>query len=157
MEVARRLNFPMVGIGMPGHFLIRPDIEDIGIFVDAFNGGEVTFAQDCQDRLSQIYQQSVTLQPEFLAPVSNRQFLARMLTNLKYIYLKQQDLEKILATVERILLLFPGTSLELRDRGLLCFQLGMFSQAMEDLQTYLVKIPDAEDADVIRQLLDKLG
>jgi regulator of sirC expression with transglutaminase-like and TPR domain len=32
----------------------------------------------------------------------------------------------------------------------------MFSQAMEDLQTYLVKIPDAEDADVIRQLLEKL-
>lgn len=156
MKVVRRLNFLMVGIRIPGHFLIPPDIEDIGIFVDAFNGGEVIFAQDCQDRLSQIYQQSVTLQPEFLAPVTNRQFLARMLTNLKYIYLKQQDLEKSLGTVERILLLFPGTSLELRDRGLLCFQLGMFSQAMEDLQTYLVKIPDAEDADVIRQLLEKL-
>jgi regulator of sirC expression with transglutaminase-like and TPR domain len=33
----------------------------------------------------------------------------------------------------------------------------MFSQAIEDLQTYLVKVPDAEDADVIRQLLDKLN
>ncbi len=83
--------------------------------------------------------------------------MAQILTNLKYIYLKQQDLEKSLGTVERILLLFPGTSLELRDRGLLCFQLRMFSQAMEDLQTYRVKIPDAEDADVIRQLLEKLG
>jgi regulator of sirC expression with transglutaminase-like and TPR domain len=61
MEVGRRLDFPMVGIGMPGYFLIRPDIEDIGIFVDAFNGGKVMFAQDCQDRLSQIYQQLVTL------------------------------------------------------------------------------------------------
>ncbi|WP_413175360.1 SirB1 family protein [Anabaena azotica] len=157
MEVSRRLDFPMVGIGMPGHFLIRPDIEDIEIFVDAFNGGEVMFAQDCQERLSQIYQQSVTLQPQFLAKVSHRQFLARILTNLKYIYLKKQDLERSLGTVERILLLFPGTSLELRDRGLLSYQLGMFSQAMEDLQTYLVKIPDAEDADVIRQLLDKLN
>ncbi|TAF05450.1 MAG: hypothetical protein EAZ77_14080 [Nostocales cyanobacterium] len=157
MEVGKRIDFPMVGIGMPGHFLIRPDIADIEIFVDAFNGGEVMFTQDCQERLSQIYQQSVNLQPEFLAVVSKRHFLARMLTNLKYIYLKQQNLEKTLAVVERILLLFPGVSLELRDRGLLYYQLGYFTQAVNDLQSYLTKVPNAEDADVIRQLLGKLG
>lgn len=116
LEVARRVGFPMVGVGMPGHFLIRPDIPEIEIFVDAFNSGEVIFAQDCQERLEQIYQQPVTLQPEFFAVVSHRQFLARMLTNLKYIYLKQQDLAKSLAVVERILLLFPDVGLELRDR-----------------------------------------
>ena len=157
MEVAKRIDFPMVGVGMPGHFLIRPDVEDIGIFVDAFNGGEVMFTQDCQERLSQIYHQSVMLKPEFLAVVSNRQFLTRMLTNLKYIYLQKQDLERSLGIVERILLLFPGTSLELRDRGLLYYQLGQFSQAVEDLQIYLIKVPDARDADVIRQLLAKLN
>jgi regulator of sirC expression with transglutaminase-like and TPR domain len=157
IEVAKRIDFPMVGIGMPGHFLIRPDIADIEIFVDAFNGGEVMFPQDCQERLSQIYQQSVILQPEYLTVVSKRQFLARMLTNLKYIYLQQQELEKTLAVVERILLLYPGVSLELRDRGLLYYQLGYFTQAVEDLQSYLTKVPDAEDADIIQQLLGKLG
>ncbi|MBD2627148.1 SirB1 family protein [Trichormus variabilis] len=157
LEVAKRINFPMVGVGMPGHFLIRPDIPDIEIFVDAFNQGEVMFAQDCQERLSQIYQQSVTLKPEFLAAVSNRQLLTRILTNLKYIYLKQQDLPRTLAAVERILLLFPDVTLELRDRGLLYYQLGQFTQAREDLQSYLAKVPEAEDADVIRQLLKKLG
>ncbi|WP_353931229.1 SirB1 family protein [Okeanomitos corallinicola TIOX110] len=157
MEVGKRIDFPMVGIGMPGHFLIRPDIADIEIFVDAFNGGEVMFPQDCQERLSQIYQQEVTLQPEFLAVVSNKHFLARMLTNLKYIYLQKQDLEKTLSVVERILLLFPGVSLEIRDRGLLYYQLGHFTQAVEDLQGYLSKVPDAEDAHVIQQLLGKLG
>ncbi|BAZ28497.1 hypothetical protein NIES4074_09300 [Cylindrospermum sp. NIES-4074] len=157
LEVARRIDFPMVGVGMPGHFLIRPDIPEIEIFVDAFNKGEVIFAQDCQERLSQIYQQPVTLQPEFLAVVSHRQFLARMLTNLKYIYLKQQDLERTLAAVERILLLFPGVTLELRDRGLLYYQLRRYPQAIEDLQSYLAKVPDAEDALVIRQLLAKLA
>lgn len=111
LEVARRIDFPMVGVGMPGHFLIRPDIPEIEIFVDAFNKGEVIFAQDCQKRLEQIYQQPVTLRPEFFAVVSRRQFLARMLTNLKYIYLKQQDLERSLAVVERILLLFPDLAL----------------------------------------------
>ncbi|MGI2902436.1 SirB1 family protein [Tolypothrix sp. VBCCA 56010] len=157
LEVARRVDFPMVGVGMPLHFLIRPDIPDMEIFVDAFNNGEVMFVEDCQERLSQIYQQSVTLQPEFLAAVNHRQFLVRMLTNLKYIYLKQQDIEKALAAVERILLLLPDTILELRDRGLLYYQLGLYTQATQDLQSYLTRVPDAEDASVIRRLLAEMA
>ncbi|RCJ24466.1 hypothetical protein A6S26_17975 [Nostoc sp. ATCC 43529] len=157
LEVARRLDFPMVGVGMPGHFLIRPDVADMEIFVDAFNGGEIIFAQDCQERLSQLYQQPMTLQPEFLAVVTRRQFLARMLTNLKFIYLKQQELEKTLGAVERILLLFPDLTLELRDRGLIYYQLGHYPQAINDLQTYLIKVPDAKDAPVIQRLLAELG
>jgi regulator of sirC expression with transglutaminase-like and TPR domain len=147
----------MVGVGMPGHFLIRPDIEDTEIFIDAFNGGEIMFPQDCQERLSQFYQQTVQLQPEFLATVSKRQFLARILANLKYIYLNQQELEKALAAVERILLLFPGVAIEVRDRGLLCYELGLFDQAANDLQTYLAKAPHAQDAAAIRQILTLLG
>jgi regulator of sirC expression with transglutaminase-like and TPR domain len=156
LEVARRIDFPMVGVGMPGHFLIRPDVPEIDIFVDAFNGGEILFAQDCQERLSQIYQQPMTLKPEFLAVVNQRQILARLLTNLKYIYLKQQELEKTLAVIERILLLFPDVSLELRDRGLLYYQLRRYPQAVEDLQTYLKQFPNAVDANVIRRLLTQL-
>lgn len=157
MELARRIDFPMVGVGMPGHFLIRPNLPEMEIFVDAFNHGEVIFAQDCQERLTQIYQRPITLQPEMLATVSNRQFLARLLTNLKYIYLHNKDLEKALAAVERILLLFPEVVLELRDRGLLSYQLGLFSQAASDLENYLTKVPQAQDAPMIRELLAKLG
>ncbi|MDJ0734389.1 MAG: SirB1 family protein [Nostocaceae cyanobacterium] len=157
LEIARRINFPMVGIGMPGHFLIRPDVAEMEIFVDAFDNGEIMFPQDCQERLTQIYQRPVTLQPEFLAPVNKRQFLVRMLTNLKYIYLNQQQREKALAAVERILLLFPGVALEVRDRGLLSYQLGRFSQAIRDLETYLQEMPDAHDASTIRRLLTQMG
>ncbi|WP_208341915.1 SirB1 family protein, partial [Aetokthonos hydrillicola] len=52
LEIARRIDFPMVGVGMPGHFLIRPDLPEMELFVDPFNSGEVMFAQDCQERLS---------------------------------------------------------------------------------------------------------
>ncbi|MGB6296226.1 MAG: SirB1 family protein [Rivularia sp. (in: cyanobacteria)] len=157
IEIARRIDFPMIGIGMPGHFLIRPDVSEIEIFVDAFNNGEVMFPQDCEERLNQIYQQNVTLQPQFLTPVTKKQFLARMLTNLKYIYLKQHESEKALSCVERILLLFPSAALELRDRGLLSYQIGRFNQAADDLQAYLLQVPNAQDASTIRHLLEKLG
>ena len=56
----------MVGIAMPGHFLIRPDFEGAGIFVAPFNQGEVLFTEDCEERLRQVYQQPVKLEPDFL-------------------------------------------------------------------------------------------
>lgn len=157
LEVSRRLDFPMVGINMPGHFLIRPEFEEAGIFVDAFNRGEILFAQDCEERLIQIYGHPVPLQPQFLSSVSNRQFLARILTNLKLIYLNNKNLSKALASVDRILLLFPDAPLELRDRGLLSYQLGRWSQAAHDLEVYLAMLPNAEDAKTIRRLLDQLN
>lgn len=157
LEVARRLDFPMVGIGMPGHFLIRPDFQDVGIFVDAFNRGEILFESDCEERLAQIYGHPVQLQPSFTKAVSPRQLLTRMLTNLKLIYLNRQDLPKALAVVERILLLFPDAVMERRDRGLLYYQLGYPSKASQDLEVYLAVLPNADDAYVIRRLIEQLS
>ncbi|MBE9127529.1 MULTISPECIES: SirB1 family protein [unclassified Coleofasciculus] len=157
LEVARRLDFPMVGVNMPGHFLIRPEFEGVGIFVDAFNRGEILFEQDCEVRLAQMYGRPVRLQSSFTGLVSHRQLLARMLTNLKLIYLNRQDLSRALAAIERILLLFPDAVRELRDRGLLYYQLGDSSKASQDLENYLAILPNAEDADVIRRLLEKLS
>ncbi|MBW4651101.1 MAG: SirB1 family protein [Kastovskya adunca ATA6-11-RM4] len=156
LEIAKRLDFSMVGIGMPGHFLIRPDFEDVGIFVDAFNRGEILFEQDCEARLAQIYGRPVKLQSGFVESVTPRQFLARMLTNLKLIYINSQDLPKALAAVERILMLFPDAPLELRDRGLFYYQLGDWGQAREDLESYLAMIPNAQDVTTIRRLLEQL-
>lgn len=157
LEIARRLDFPMVGIGMPGHFLIRPEFEQVGIYVDAFNRGEILFEQDCLDRLIQIYQQPIkAIPPTFVEPVRPKRFLARMLTNLKMIYMNGQQLQKALGCVERILLILPEAAVELRDRGLLYYQLGRWTEACKDLEAYLAKVPTAEDATVIRQLLSHL-
>jgi len=156
LEIARRLDFPMEGVGMPGHFLIRPAIAEMEVYVDAFHHGEVLFAEDCQQRLNQIYGQPVEMQPSFLAPVSSRQFLARMLTNLKMIYLNRSQPLKSLAAIERILLLFPGTAIELRDRGILHYHLGNWATAYQDLEAYLAKVPDAEDAATIQKLLSQI-
>lgn len=156
LEIARRIDFPMVGIGMPGHFLIRPDFEEIGIFVDAFNQGEILFEEDCQERLAQIYQCPLQLEPQFLEPVTSRQFLARMLTNLKIIYLNQRDLHRTIAVVERLLVLFPEAPKERRDRGLLYYQLGNFERAAADLEVYLELVPNAEDRELIHHLLSQI-
>lgn len=157
LEIAQRINFPMVGVGMPGHFLIRPAVAEMQVFVDPFNQGEVLFEQDCQERLSQIYGKPMELQSEFLEPVGSRYFLARMLMNLKTVYLQQEDNSKALAVIERILLLFPNALLEQRDRGLLYYQLGRWTEACQDLESYIHQMPTAGDAIVVRELLRRMG
>lgn len=157
LEVAKRIDFPMVGVGMPAHFLIRPEGAEMKIFVDVFAGGEILFAEDCQERLTQVYGQPVVLQPEHLESVTPRRFLVRMLSNLKVIYLHRQEWKLAMAAVERILLLFPGVPTELRDRGLIYYQLGEWVAARDDFEAYLASVPDAEDAPIIRHLLNQLS
>lgn len=156
LEIARRVDFPMSGVGMPGHFLIRPDVNEMHLFVDPFNRGEVMFEQDCQERLNQIYGGNLELQPQFLQPIGAHNFLARMLNNLKMIYISQNDVERALAAIDRILLIFPDAVTELRDRGLAHYQLEQWAEAQRDLDAYLQAAPNATDADLIINLLAQL-
>lgn len=157
LAIAQYLDFPMVGVGMPGHFLIRPEFEGAGIFVDPYNRGEILFEHDCQARLEETYQQQVKLDPRWLAPVSNKQILARMLDNLKFIYLHRREIDKALSTMSGILKIFPENIGEIRDRGLLYYQLHRWSEAIVDLQYYLKADPNSEDAPMIEILLDKMN
>lgn len=157
LAIAKRIDFPMMGIGMPGHFLIRPVVEEMDVYVDAFNGGEVLFRQDCAALLQKLYQEPVALRSEFLQPISNRQFLARMLANLKGIAINQNNVPSALAAVERILLLFPNASGELRDRGILYFQLRRWNEARLDLEGYLETRPSPDDRSLVQDLLQQIS
>lgn len=157
LEITKRIDFPMVGVGMPGHFLIRPTVGDMQVFVDAFHQGEVMFTEDCQERLSQIYGRPVDLRPEFLQAVDAHHFLARILMNLKAIYIQRSDLRRTLTVIERLLLLFPDAPMEQRDRGLLYYQMGRWTEASQDLENYLNQMPSAEDASAVRELLRRIG
>ncbi len=156
LEVAKRINFPMFPISMPGHFLLKPDFENAGIFVDPFNQGEILFPQDCEEKLSYLYQQPIKIQPHFLAPVGNKQVLNRLLNNLKLVYLNQQQLERALKIITGLLMLDPFNQGELRDRGIVYFQLGDIPKACYDLECYINLAPNAQDLPAIQQLLDKI-
>ncbi|HZG38339.1 MAG TPA: tetratricopeptide repeat protein [Nodosilinea sp.] len=156
LELANRVGFPMVGISMPGHFLIRPTVAEMDIFVDPFHRGEIMFEQDCQERLKQMFGDSARLEPQYLAPITPTTFLVRMLTNLKMIYLQNRDVPKALDAINRILLIHPETVTEWRDRGLIHYQQGLLDQARLDLERYLYQHPDAADAFEIRRVIEQI-
>jgi regulator of sirC expression with transglutaminase-like and TPR domain len=156
LELAQRIGFPMTGVSVPGHFLIRPTVDDMDLFIDPFHQGEVLFEQDCRDRITQMFGDSARLEPQHLVPITPTVFLVRMLTNLKMIYLRNRDVPKALDAINRILLIYPEAVPEWRDRGLIHYQQGLLDTAQRDLERYLYERPEASDAFEIRRVLEQI-
>ncbi len=151
LEVARRLEFPLEGVGFPGHFLVRHRAEGRSILIDPFQGGEVILPEDCRSRLRTAYGRDVDLEPRFFEAVNKRQILARMLTNLKAIHVKSGDWPRALSTLDRLVALAPAEARLLRDRGFVHAQMSHFSSAVRDLEGYLSMEPAASDQEAVRR------
>jgi regulator of sirC expression with transglutaminase-like and TPR domain len=153
MEVARRVGFPLAGVGMPGHFLLKHyGVDGQETLIDCFNRGSILSRQECQSRLHEIYSGEIALRPEFLLPVSRRQILTRMLNNLKTVYLSTRNFRKALAIADLILVIYPRSADDLKQRALLRYSIRMHRLAAEDLDEYLQLSPNASDADETRQM-----
>ncbi len=146
IEVARRLNFTIHGIGFPGHFIVKYMESEREILVDPFNAGHILTLKNCQELLDRVYGGSVAVQPSFLQVMDKRAIILRMLFNLKGIYYQKDEYAKALSIVDRILMLNPGIPSEIRDRGLLFMQTSLFAKALADLEFYLANTTSPEDS-----------
>jgi len=154
-SVANAVGVPARGVGFPGHFLVRVDGPD-ELLVDPFAGELVTRA-DCESRMRAAAGADVPFDPQLLDPTPPRQILARVLRNLKQIWLAREDWPRALGCAERILLLAPDSPPELRDRGLLFARLECFAAAEADLRKFLALAPDDAGADAVRAQLVELA
>jgi regulator of sirC expression with transglutaminase-like and TPR domain len=154
LSIGARLGLPVHGVGFPGHFLVKCAAPD-EILIDPFEGKLLTRAE-CEARWLATLGADTPFDARSLEPAPARQTLARLIGNLKQIYLAQQDWSRALACVERILVLVPDAPLELRDRGLLYARLECFAAAAADLQQFLALAPDDPTAPGVRQQLVEL-
>jgi regulator of sirC expression with transglutaminase-like and TPR domain len=154
VEVARRLGLPAAGVSFPGHFLaiVRGEEE---IVIDAFDGSVATEA-DCEDRLLAALGPEARFERSLLVPAPPRAILVRMLLNLKLVHLHAGRFEAALACCDRILLLDPDATTELRDRGLLHARLECYAAAASDLDRYLALAADDPEAESLRIEVESL-
>jgi regulator of sirC expression with transglutaminase-like and TPR domain len=151
MEVALRTGFAVRGVGLPGHFIAKCSDGAEEIYIDPFNGGRVMGEIGCAELLLEMSGGRLKLDPSHLAAVTNRQILARMLSNLLAIYGGSNDYTRALAVIERILIITPDSTLHIRDHGLLLAALGEPARAASELERYLALAPDAKDTEAIRK------
>jgi regulator of sirC expression with transglutaminase-like and TPR domain len=152
MEVARRMGFPLFGVGMPGHFLLKHyDVDGRAILIDVFERGSIVTEEDCRQKLDAIYSGQLALQPEFLLPVTRRQMLTRMLNNLRAIYLSQRDFRRAVQVVDLVLVIYPRSPEDVKQRAVLRYNLNDYRGALNDFEEYVKMSPDASDAEEIKQ------
>ena len=89
--VAKRLELPVFGVGMPGHFLVKYEADRYRIFVDAFNGGTLLTQKDCARFLDQA---GYGFDERYLQKTPARMILIRMLKNLVAIHNKMDESAK---------------------------------------------------------------
>jgi regulator of sirC expression with transglutaminase-like and TPR domain len=127
MEVGRRVGMPLQGVGMPGHFIVKYTQPAGEIYIDPFNKGRVLSRQACEELIQQVYGEPIPLQETFLAAVTKRQIVSRILMNLKAIYIHAKDYLKALSVVERLLIIQPDDEQEVKDRAALRNLIGMLN------------------------------
>lgn len=86
--ITQRLEIPVRGVGMPGHFLCRYQTSREEYYIDVFHGGRLLSRQDCIRRLKQF---AMEYDDGALQPISPRRTIQRMIANLHLIYKERRD------------------------------------------------------------------
>lgn len=159
MHVGRRVGLWLEGVNFPGHFLVRckgmlgdaAPTEDL--ILDPFHGGIVLTERDCARILARHAGEGARFDRILLTPAFKTQILVRMLVNLKRAYAKMRSFPRARDVSDLVLALDPTSITELRDRGLLSYQMGQFNAALADLEHYLALTArhvkkDEDDAEV---------
>jgi regulator of sirC expression with transglutaminase-like and TPR domain len=156
MEVSRRIGLEVVGIGLPGHFVVEARKDGDSLLLDPFHGGEILTPEDCQRLVAEVYGDAGVLTEEHLEPVTKRQILTRILNNLKMAYLRLDDIERAWPVAEKMVHLDPLSPVDRRDRGLLAHRRNDFRLARDDLRFYLDHRRDAPDRSAIEASLSAI-
>jgi regulator of sirC expression with transglutaminase-like and TPR domain len=163
MVLGRRVGLPLEGVSFPGHFLVRLRLRAGVLVLDPFAAGAPQSEADLRERLARVIPAGVAGDvpvselplDQFLEAASHHQILARVLRNLKAIYRDSDQPERLLAVLNRMLIVAPQATAELRDRGIVYQRLECYRAALKDLRDYIEREPNAADLDEVRvRLMD---
>lgn len=89
IEIGRRLDVPLVGVGLPGHFMIRQPPHDV--YGDPFHAGAVYDRSGIVASWHRIVSAEHPFDELHLRPVDTRSILIRMLNNLKALLVPRHE------------------------------------------------------------------
>lgn len=159
MELAQQIGLNVRGVSFPGHFLMKLSVKSGDIILDPFNGASLS-REDLEERLEPFFINGRSADDPplatLLADASPRTILVRILRNLKALFAEHPHWRQFLNVQQRLVILLPDEIAERRDRGLAYANLDCPQAALQDLEAYLERCPQASDADSLRRRLPEL-
>lgn len=164
IETARRIGFHVYGVGLPSHFIAGHAGAAGEIYIDPFNRGRVLGRAGVEELFSEMSGGALELKAEHLLPVTKKQIITRMLSNILNIYLgnygggtdRHTDYARALRAMERVLMLNPDSAAHIRDHALLLAANGRMNEAIAELERYLALVPSAADAESVRNQINSI-
>lgn len=153
LALAERLGLPAHGVGLPGHFIVSVQASRGEIHLDPFNGGKRLSVGDCARLVQDTTGYEGPFNMDWLKPARPSEILARMLNNLKIVYVQHENWRMAIEVTEHLRHVQPEVHDHLRDLGLIHRQGGSLQQAVVYLERYLMQESEAEDAEVVRKRL----
>ena len=161
LELALGLGLNARGVAFPGHFMVKINLPKGQVVIDPFTGQSLS-REELAERLEPFRQRS-GLVGEFEVPIGlylqaapPRDIIGRMLRNLKEIHRIQEDWPRLIAVLDRLLLLQPHAWSEYRDRGLAWIEQAEPARAVADLEKYLSHAEDSLDTEAIAERIAEL-
>lgn len=157
IEIGRGAGLRLQGVSFPAHFLVSLRLGEGSLFIDVFGGGATLSAGDLRERLRRAMPGSPeTALAPYLAPADDREFLARLLRNLKRLHFEASQWPAALEVMNRLVAVQPQQPLERRDRATVYEHLECPRAAVSDLVAYLSLAASPPDEGEVRERLGRL-
>jgi regulator of sirC expression with transglutaminase-like and TPR domain len=144
VDLARRMGFDAVGVGLPGH-VIAALRTDLGLLCfDPFHQGRAVGEESGAELVKSATAGRVTFHRDMLRPTADRQLLIRLVRNLHLRFMHAEDWEEALWTGTHLILLDPGNPRVHKERAFVHLQRNEPAPALTDLREALRLSPDPD-------------
>jgi regulator of sirC expression with transglutaminase-like and TPR domain len=155
MELAHRLGLKVVGVGLPGHFVVRHvPAKGEAKLIDVYDGGKEMTRAEAEKRLRA--QLDRPLQEGDLATTGKKAILVRIMHNLLGLAREDQDVTGALRYLDAILTVTPDAGRERWIRALLRYNSRQREAAKEDADWLIEHHPEGVDLKRVRELRERL-
>lgn len=163
IELARRLQLDVKGLGLPGHFVVQwqpADPESEAQIIDVFERGKRLSRMEAEEVVRAAFRNRVRVTErvieEFFVPQTAKQIIERMLRNLLSLAERDRNDEQVLRYLEALVALnaqepdFRARRLEIRART------GRLAEAIEDADWFIRELPEGTNSDRLYELRAQL-
>jgi regulator of sirC expression with transglutaminase-like and TPR domain len=151
VELARRIGLNVVGVGMPGHFIVKcVPAKGAEQLIDVYDEGKFLSKEDAGRIVRTITDQP--LRDADLAPVTKKAIIVRVLQNLRGVAQREKDTGSVLRYLDTIVAISPDASYERWLRAVYRYESGQRQGALEDTTWLLEHKPAGVDLDFVRRL-----
>ncbi len=136
MAVGRRLGLQVDGVNLPAHFMVRYRDRAGAWLLDPFHES-VLPQSETAPYLARLFGREITLTSDAFDAVTPREIAARMLRNLRSVYVVNRDVEMVLRLLDLLVLAEPNVEMYWQERGYLAQSLDEYETAVRSLRRAL--------------------